>query len=60
MGRMPARWEVTVSQHPSPVSHLFPKSGAPMCTGSSWPTSVGPAQKLSASPVGVLVETSKR
>ena len=60
MGKMAARWEVTASQHPSPVIHLSPRSGDPIRTGSSSPTRVGPALKLSANPVGLLVETSKR
>src|SRR5215212_401298 len=45
---------------PLSVSHRFPKSGAPIRAGSSSATRVGPARKLSANPVGVLVDTSKR
>jgi hypothetical protein len=60
MGKMAARWEVIVSQHPSPVSQFFPESGAPISTGSSWATKVGPARNLFGKPVGTVVETSKR
>src|SRR5215207_51758 len=54
MGKMAERWEVSVSQHPSPVSHLLPKSGDPICAGSSLDTRVGPARKLLARLVGSL------
>jgi hypothetical protein len=60
MGKIAPRWEVISSQHPSPVNHPFPESGEPIRAGSSLATRVGPVRKLSANPVGALVETSKR